>query len=105
MQLSFNPKTDLKQAFATPIGLFQLPNAGELAPKIANVVLAREKKEAGVVRSNFGGWHSDEDLLRWPELQFADIADTCRSAVSHMIAVTSGEKKFNTKLALSAWPT
>jgi len=44
VQLSFNPKTDLKQAFATPIGLFQLPNAGELAPKIANVVLARKKR-------------------------------------------------------------
>lgn len=85
------------------MGLFHLPDHESQCPKIADVVLAREKKEPGLSVSNLGGWHSDSHLLRWQELQFADLADTFRSAVSHMIAATSGAKKFETKLHLAAW--
>lgn len=85
------------------MGLFRLPNVEELAPKIADVVFAREKKEPGVEISNLGGWHSDSQLLFWPELQFADLADTFRNTVNHMIAATCGTQKFQTKLQLSAW--
>lgn len=91
------------QAFPTPLGLFYLPNHESLCPKIEGVILEREKKEPGVTISNLGGWHSNSRLLTWPELKFADLADTFRSAVSNMIAATCGAKKFETKLQLAAW--
>ena len=103
MQLPFDRRTCLKHVFATPIGFFQLPNTRELASKIADIILAREKTDPGLDISNFGGWHSDNTLMDWPELGFADLADTFRSAVSHMISATSGIEKFNTQLNLSAW--
>jgi uncharacterized protein (TIGR02466 family) len=103
MQLPFNMRRDLKMVFATPMGTIDLPGAEELNPRIAEVILAREKADGGLQRSNKGGWHSGDDLLTWPELQFADLADTFRSATSHMIAATSGKLRFNVDLALIAW--
>lgn len=103
MQLPFEPRRDMKHIFATPMGTFEVPGAAELTPRIAEVVLAKEKEEAGVTRSNKGGWHSDDKMLLWPELAFADLGDTFRSAVSHMIAFTSGKPRFNVDLGLSAW--
>jgi len=103
MQLPFEPRRDIRHAFTTPIGTFEVPGAAELMPKIGEVVLAREKADSGMYRSNKGGWHSDEQLLNWPELQFADLADTFRSAVFHMTAATCGQLRFKMDVAISAW--
>ena len=103
MQLPFEPRRDMKRIFSTPLAIFEVPGAAELTPRIAEVVLGREKADTGVNRSNRGGWHSDDKMLLWPELEFADLGDTFRSAVSHMIAITSGKPRFNVDLSLGAW--
>lgn len=103
MQLPFDRRRNLNAFFETPMGMFDVPDAATLNPKIADVILAREKKDKGIGRSNKGGWHSDVDLLAWPELEFADLADTFRSAVTHMIAATSQKLRFNIDLRLTAW--
>lgn len=103
MQLPFDQRRDIMQIFATPLGTFSVPNAAQLTPRIAKVILAREKAEVGIDRSNKGGWHSDDKLINWPELEFADLGDTFRSAVSHMISATSGKQRFNIKLTMSSW--
>lgn len=103
MQLPFDMRRDLNMIFATPVGAFDVPGADELNPRIAEVILASAKADGGLQRSNKGGWHSEEDLLTWPELQFADLADTFRSATSHMIAATSGKSRFDVDLSISAW--
>lgn len=103
MQLPFDPRRNLSMMFATPMGDFEVPGAEELNPKIAEVILAREKASDSLKRSNKGGWHSGDDLLTWPDLQFADLADTFRSAASHMIAATSGKPRFNVELEMIAW--
>lgn len=103
MQLPFDQRRDIMQIFATPLGTFSVPNAAQLTPRIAKVILAREKAEVGIDRSNKGGWHSDDKLMNWPELEFADLGDTFRSAVSHMISLTSGKQRFNIKLTMSSW--
>lgn len=103
MQLPFDKRRNLSAFFPTPMGMFDVPNAATLNPKIADVILAREKADKGIDRSNKGGWHSDIDLLTWPELEFADLADTFRSSVTHMIAATSQQPRFNIDLRLTAW--
>ena len=103
MQLPFDPRRNLRQIFTTPLGSFEVPGAAELMPRIAEVVLEKEKLERGVTRSNKGGWHSDDSLLNWKELEFADLGDTFRSAVAHMTAATSGHRKFNIDMQLVAW--
>lgn len=103
MQLPFDPRRNVSMMFATPMGSFDVPNAAELNPKIAEVILAREQASDSLQRSNKGGWHSSDDLLTWPELEFAELADTFRSATSHMIAATSGKMRFNVDLEMIAW--
>jgi uncharacterized protein (TIGR02466 family) len=103
VQLEFDPRTNLRQIFPTLLGRFQLPDAGKLAPRIAEVVQEKRKQDGGVQKSNMGGWHSDATLMQWPELEFADLADTFRSAVSHMTVATSGITRFRLSLQLTAW--
>ena len=103
MQVPFNIRENVNQLFPTPLGTFNYPNAREVMPKIAEVILAKERADEGIRRSNKGGWHSDDTLLTWPELQFADLADTFRSATAHMITLMSKESRFNADLAIGAW--
>ena len=103
MQLKFDNKKDLWHLFATPLGMFNLDDSKDYTAKIAEVILAREKAEGGIKRSNKGGWHSNEEMLKWPELEFADLENLFRSVVYKMIASTSLTKKFKSKIEITAW--
>ena len=50
MQLNFDRREQLKHIFSTPLGMFMVPNARDLMPRIARVILDRETKEGGVER-------------------------------------------------------
>jgi uncharacterized protein (TIGR02466 family) len=103
MQMKFEADKDLMHLFATPLGRFSLINSKEARSKIAEVILAKEAADPGLHKSNKGGWHSESDLLKWPELEFAELEKTFRFAVSKMIAVTSPHKRFKADIKMSAW--
>ena len=69
-------KTDARAAlpiiplFATPISNFQWPESEGLNAELAAYVLQLERADAGLSRSNVGGWHSKTDL-------FADDRESC----------------------------
>ena len=103
MKLKFDIKKDLMHLFATPLGRFKMINSEEATAKIAEVILAKEAADPGIHRSNKGGWHSEDDLLNWPEPEFAELEKTFRSVVSKMIAVTSPHKRFRADIQMKAW--
>ncbi|MFT5372403.1 MAG: hypothetical protein ACI9R7_001948 [Lysobacterales bacterium] len=103
MQLKFDLKKDLLHLFATPLGRFSLDSSKEVTAKIAEVILAKEAADPGIRRSNKGGWHSEDNLLDWPELEFADLEKTFRNVIHKMIAVTSQHKRFRADILLKAW--
>lgn len=103
MPLPFEPRRDLMHLFSTPVGTLNVPDAADLTPKIAEVILAKEASEQGLTRSNQGGWHSKDDLMTWPELAFANLPEMFQSSVSHMIAATSRMPRFNVQLKMAAW--
>lgn len=103
MHLPFDPKVNIKEVFTTPLGLFAVPGADQLNRLLEEAILAREASDTTVERSNYGGWHSDDTLLNWPEIASANLGDTFRSAVSHMIAWTTRMQRFNIRLTLGAW--
>ncbi|MDX1460259.1 MAG: TIGR02466 family protein [Xanthomonadales bacterium] len=103
MALEFDPRTNVQAIFPTPLGKFEVPNARELMPRIAEAILARERQEQGVSGSNRGGWHSEGKLLSWPELEFANLGELFRESVAHMLSATTGHRRFNLDLHLAAW--
>lgn len=103
MKLEFDKSRDYREIFSTPIGVIPVPGADELMPKIAEAVLAREKREQGVAISNRGGWHSGQQLLQWPELRFAGLRHIFRSAVCHMVAATTGVETEGLDISFDAW--
>lgn len=55
----------LDVAFATPLLMGYLPESAELAAELEPVILERRRSDAGMVRSNVAGWHSDTRMLQW----------------------------------------
>lgn len=51
-------------AFATPIHQVVYPNVAEFNAELASRILALRTQSPGEVRSNVGGWHSDNKLLQ-----------------------------------------
>jgi Putative 2OG-Fe(II) oxygenase len=51
--------------FATPLVVFDVPNATTLNVELRRVIEQREKSHPGRQRSNEGGWQSTPDMERW----------------------------------------
>ncbi len=74
-------------AFSTIVLERQLVAAEELNQQLGAAILAREGRDAGIVRSNVGGWHSERDLLRWGEPAAAALFQHVGGAVKDYIAI------------------
>lgn len=103
MELEFDLRDNLKTAFPTPIGRFQLPNAAELNPVLERIILERERAAAGLQKSNIGGWHSGTDLHEWPEVRETDFVESLQSALTRMIALGARSDRFDFQCRLTSW--
>ncbi|MFZ5747001.1 MAG: TIGR02466 family protein [Pseudomonadota bacterium] len=79
---------------AEMLGLFEttvlhghVEGAGPLADALESVIRARQDQGySGLNRSNFGGWHSDTDMLDWggaPARELSDMAIRMARRMSH----------------------
>ena len=103
MQLPFDVQQNIIPAFVTNVGRFMLPNAAQINPGLIRAIHKRKDENAGQMRSNVGGWHSHDDLFDWPEADVVELKDSVKSAVMHMIAVTSRLQKFKCLFNMDAW--
>lgn len=103
MELNFDLEENVRSVFATPVGRFSVPNAGELNPVLEKAILAREQAEAGIQKSNIGGWHSHTDLHEWPEVLQTDFLETLQSALTRMIALGARTDRFDFQFRLTSW--
>ena len=101
-----NPQntTNIINLFATPVGVFPLPQSAELNPGLKAAILQHERdQEAKVVTNNVGGWHSGFDLLEWPVPEINNLKDWIITTVHYMIGTVTRQEKFKVSLALYAW--
>jgi uncharacterized protein (TIGR02466 family) len=77
--------------FPTPVYTIVLPDGAALNAGLQQVIEARRGVEAGVSRSNVGGWQSDIDLLQWGGREARMLADHCIAASERLTATGSGE--------------
>jgi uncharacterized protein (TIGR02466 family) len=56
---------NIAMAFGTPISSHLWPDSEGVNAALRDTVMAREAESNGIGRSNVGGWHSTQDLLKW----------------------------------------
>ena len=54
-------------AFPTPVSTYPWPDSDALNAELREIILAAERKDAGITRSNVGGWHSGFDFFERDE--------------------------------------
>lgn len=72
--------------FPTPVVVDQLDDADTLNRELEATIRSQMSDDPGVQRSNFGGWHSDSDLLDWGGPAARRLAD-------HALALATANTK------------
>ncbi len=103
MALDYDPRRDMLMAFATPIAQMRIAECDEINPGLRRAILENEVANPGNSRSNVGGWHSSDDLLDWPQAEFAVLKSSFEAAARNMMTVIAGGKPFEIEMALSSW--
>ncbi len=63
-QVTVNSSAKLENLFATPVVLDSIQDPA-LIEALEGAILKRRSEDPGIVRSNAGGWHSDDALFDW----------------------------------------
>ena len=90
-------------SYPTPIGRFRISGAGPVNETLRQTILEREKLGNSEDHANVGGWHSQADLLDWPDPSFVTLKGYILEAVSHMVAVTTEGKAPRGLVRVTAW--
>lgn len=77
--------------FETPIAQCSMIGADALIANIKQIVLEKRKTDAGIERSNVGGWHSDVDMLAWGGPAAEKIKDTAIGLAKRMSTFAGGK--------------
>jgi len=88
--------TERLNLFPTPILKAHPPEHEALNSALLEAIFAERERNPGLDRSNFGGWHSDIDMIRWagsPAEHLAEFA--VQQASEHMADISPlGKRQF-----------
>lgn len=70
--------------FETPIAYCKLKNGDNLVTDLDQVIRQHMASQAGLKRSNIGGWHSDTNMLTWGGKAATKLAETAISIAKRM---------------------
>lgn len=90
MELRFNARTDVIQAFATPIFGLRITDPEPLNADLKALILQDESADPGIARSNVGGWHSREDFLSRPDRAIRTFREMALTAVQVVMPLVVG---------------
>ncbi len=100
MELKFDSRTDMVNAFATPFFLFRIDEAERLNDALKALILAKERETPGVRRSNIGGWHSEDDLFSWKDRAIDALRQAALGAIQTVVPLMIGTScDFEVRLA------
>lgn len=92
-------------SFPTPVFIRHWPDSDNLNRELHALVLEKERASAGVNKSNFGGWHSDEDLFDWGGPAIAELQRRIGEACEEITTTACGEavKGLNAEMRITGW--
>lgn len=81
--------------FPLPLMVRTIADAAATNDALRRIVLAREKDEVGMTRSNADGWHSETTLLTWPDPEIATVRKWIDEATRELslVAIRADAKK------------
>lgn len=105
---SVNPPDDasrnrLESWWPTPVLIHRWPGYAEVNTALEPLVMEKMKENAGKVRSNIGGWHSDEDLMNWPSPAINTFKSWIGRAIRELHKVTAQGRVPPKRLHIAAW--
>ena len=103
MTIDFQVQRDVLFAFTTPIAQIGVPEAGAINGPLKEEILRRAAETKGQVRSNVGGWHSDDDIFDWPLEAVSILAESARLSVDRMMALVNQTANVETRQTLKGW--
>ena len=83
-------KQQILPAFVTPIWTCVWDDSAELNAGLRRMILERAPEKALTHRSNIGGWHSDQDLLRWQEPEVPQLVERIKTGINAVTQATKG---------------
>jgi uncharacterized protein (TIGR02466 family) len=75
--------------FGTPVVVFDVAGVEEMNREIVDRLLAEEQRTAGLQHSNYGGWHSETDLMARPQPCFQWLTRMLVDHVAEVVAALS----------------
>ena len=87
MNLAAVPGIKVEVMFATPILVRRIPDCEAFNESLARVILDHRAKEPGATKSNFGGWHSDGNMLKWAGTEVATLRGWIDDAIQSVSRV------------------
>ncbi len=72
--------------FPTPVILYDLSNAAPMNAALTQIIRAKRDQDTGLQRSNYGGWHSNLDMMVWAEQEARIILNTAISQIASQTA-------------------
>ena len=98
MVLTFE-RTELVTAFATTFFVSQIKEFSTLNYDLKNKILEKEVNDAGLKRSNVGGWHSNDDLFEWSGSCIEELKEIAIKSIRGVVPRLIGSDcKFNLRL-------
>lgn len=89
--------------WATPVLMYRWPDCEGVNRDLEGLVRERMTTSASRVRSNIGGWHSDDDLLTWPGSAPAQLKEWIAAGVRELCRVVAPDQALPKQLRIVAW--
>ena len=89
--------------WGTPILIIDLPNHDALNAELKTLVLEKKKTTPGIHKSNFGGWHSGDDLLTWPAPAVKTLREWIIEGFRRATKRTGGDQSYEGRLQITCW--
>ena len=77
-------------AFITPVWSCLWDDCAEVNAGLKNMILERAPAEALTHRSNVGGWHSEQDVLKWGGPHIAQLVEWIKMGINAVTQATNG---------------
>ncbi|HUQ53108.1 MAG TPA: TIGR02466 family protein [Gammaproteobacteria bacterium] len=83
---------EVLRLFPTPIVVATIPNAEALNAELRSIILARERANASIERSNQGGWQSSWDMHEWGGAPMQKVVAHARAVVDDATVDRAGNR-------------
>ena len=96
---------DVLLAFTTPIFARHWPDSGAMNAALRELILTKERAGPGMAKSNFGGWHSEEDLFEWDHPAVAELHRRVVEATHTVTSRACGDalKGLQAEMGVTGW--